>query len=83
MLYRHSFPCQMELNFYIEDSKQSFVARTDKTQYGYLLPEAHCPCTMEVLLDKMKKRGAVPEGLDLQSNLNSFQCWKSQVCVCQ
>ncbi len=29
---RHGFPYQMELNFYIEDSKQSFVARTDRTK---------------------------------------------------
>ncbi len=72
----------MELNFYIEDSKQYFVARTDRTKRS-LLPEAHCPCTMEVLLDKMKQTGAIPERVDIQSDTSKLfpMLEKSGLCM--
>ncbi len=80
---RQGFPYQMELNFYIEDTKQYFVPRTDRTKRSILLPARgllNCPCTMEVLLDKMKQTCAVPERVDIQSD-KSTMLEKSGLCM--
>ncbi len=68
---RHGFPYQMELNLYIEDANQAFVARINRRKCFLAARGSYCLWTMElisVLLDKMKQTGAVPERVDIQSD---------------
>ncbi len=71
----------MELSFYIEDAKQSFVARTDKTKRS-LAARGSLPL-YKVLLDKMKQTGAVLERVDIQSDKSKLfpMLEKSGLCM--
>ncbi len=81
VLDMHGFPYQMKPNsFYV---KKAFVARTT----NYVAARGSLPFDKSLFLScwtSWKQTGAVPERVDIQSdNLNYFQSWIIQVCVCR